>query len=84
MDGLPGMQRGVKTATSESVKPMKKMVGPYAPENGERRMRTNAKFTWEHLIHAVLLGVLGCVGLLVVAVRLGVVMVCVGMECRGK
>jgi hypothetical protein len=31
MDGLPGMQRGVKTAQIENVKPIKKMVGPYAP-----------------------------------------------------
>jgi len=31
MDGLPGMKRGVKTAKVEDVKPMKKMVGPYAP-----------------------------------------------------
>lgn len=30
MDGLPGLQRGVETARKDNVKPIKKMVGPYA------------------------------------------------------
>lgn len=30
MDGLPGMHRAIATATRDSVKPMKKMVGPLA------------------------------------------------------
>ncbi len=30
MDGLPAMRRAVETAKREDVKPMKKMVGPYA------------------------------------------------------
>jgi len=32
MDGIPGMQRGVDVAKREQVKPIKKMVGPFAPE----------------------------------------------------
>ena len=30
MDGLPGLRRGVETARRENVRPIKKMVGPYA------------------------------------------------------
>jgi hypothetical protein len=40
MDGLPGMKRGVETAKKENVKPIKKMVGPFAPsaENPQTRV----------------------------------------------
>ena len=31
MDGLPGMQRGIRAAKTHGVAPIKKMVGPLAP-----------------------------------------------------
>lgn len=77
MDGLPGMQRGVATSITDAVKPMKKMVGQYAPLNGERR-RSNRGFMLAHIALAVLIGVLGCLGVGLMLVRLGflVVVVC--------
>lgn len=33
MDGLPGMQRALVAAKRESVAPIKKMVGPLAPQH---------------------------------------------------
>lgn len=83
MDGLPGMQRGVKTALTDSVKPMKKMVGRYAPINGERRRPTRV-YTLGHLILAALVGVLISVGLFVVLLRLESVAVCFGKECSQR
>ena len=37
IDGLPGMRRGYEYAQKHGVKPLKKMVGPYAPGEGGRR-----------------------------------------------
>ncbi|RVX66151.1 hypothetical protein B0A52_09880 [Exophiala mesophila] len=39
MDGLPGLKRGVQTGITDSVKPIKKMVGKYAPIGGPRMPR---------------------------------------------
>jgi len=36
MDGLPGLRRAVETAKREDVKPIKKMVGPYAPTSTKK------------------------------------------------
>ncbi|PVH76198.1 hypothetical protein DL98DRAFT_574523 [Cadophora sp. DSE1049] len=45
MDGLPGMRRGVETAKRENVKPIKKMVGPYALETRPRYNSTRSDFS---------------------------------------
>ncbi|KAL2444315.1 hypothetical protein ABEF95_016599 [Exophiala dermatitidis] len=57
MDGLPGLQRGVRTGDAENVKPIKKMVGPYAPDKKPRNTGTVHKraFGLEHLILVALL-----------------------------
>jgi hypothetical protein len=36
IDGLPGMKRGVEFAKKKGIEPLKKMVGPYAPEKPRR------------------------------------------------
>lgn len=48
MDGLPGMKRGVETGKTDGVKPIKKMVGQYAPVNGPRLAKK--VYSSEHLI----------------------------------
>jgi hypothetical protein len=48
MDGLPGMKRGVETGKTDSVKPIKKMVGQYAPVNGPRRAKK--VYSSDHLV----------------------------------
>src|SRR4051812_30955201 len=54
MDGLPGMKRGVETGKTDDVKPIKKMVGPYAPlANGPRPVK--AVYNAGHLILVALL-----------------------------
>ncbi|KAJ9615321.1 hypothetical protein H2200_001396 [Cladophialophora chaetospira] len=80
MDGLPGLQRGVQTAVTDSVKPIKKMIGPYAPVNGERRRPTRV-FTLGHLILAALVGLLVSVGLFLVLLKLESVAVCFRKDC---
>lgn len=58
MDGLPGMQRGSQTAVTDGVKPIKKMVGPYAPVSngaGDRSHRSSRVFTPLHLVLVALL-----------------------------
>ncbi|KAG4436851.1 hypothetical protein IFR05_007657 [Cadophora sp. M221] len=40
MDGLPGMRRAVETSKKENIKPIKKMVGPYALDVRPRRNST--------------------------------------------
>lgn len=52
MDGLPGMKRGLIAAKKENVAPIKKMIGPYAPEQMQR-LRAQS-FTLEHIIMAAL------------------------------
>lgn len=69
MDGLPGLQRGVKTAITDDVKPVKKMVGPYAPLKGPRR--PNQVFTVGHLILVALLSAFSTVVLIFVALKFG-------------
>jgi hypothetical protein len=84
MDGLPGMQRGLHTAVTDHVKPIKKMVGPYAPESGRRGSLTTPRtftFTLWHLILAAVLGALSAVALGLVVVRSGSAAVCYGKEC---
>lgn len=51
MDGLPGMKRGLVAAKRESVAPIKKMVGPFAPV----KYHSPFGFSLEVLILAVLL-----------------------------
>lgn len=45
MDGLPGMRRGIETGKREDVKPVRKMVGPFAPEVMPRRSPTRLAFS---------------------------------------
>ncbi|KIX01871.1 uncharacterized protein Z518_09598 [Rhinocladiella mackenziei CBS 650.93] len=72
MDGLPGLKRGVQTAIADRVKPIKKMVGPFAPVKGPRRPKMI--FTMGHLI---LVALVSCVSTAIVillgALRLGIV-----------
>jgi hypothetical protein len=48
MDGLPGMKRAVVAAKKENVAPIKKMIGPFAPEQ-MRRLRAQS-YTLEHVL----------------------------------
>jgi hypothetical protein len=48
MDGLPGMKRGLIAAKRENVAPIKKMIGPFAPEQ-MRKMRAQS-YTLEHIL----------------------------------
>ncbi|KAF2123857.1 hypothetical protein P153DRAFT_327535 [Dothidotthia symphoricarpi CBS 119687] len=54
IDGLPGMKRGVKYARENGVKPLKKMVGRYAPG----APRTTAGVEPLHLLLVLLLGII--------------------------
>jgi hypothetical protein len=56
MDGLPGMRRGLQTAVTDKVNPIKKMVGPHAPFQPRRPQRI---FLWRHMIMVALLASLG-------------------------
>lgn len=47
MDGLPGMKRALVAAKTEGVAPIKKMIGPFAPEQ-MRRLRAKS-YTIEHM-----------------------------------
>ncbi len=61
IDGLPGMKRGVDFARRNNVKPLVKMVGPYAPG----RPRTVTRVEVWHLLVGILLGVvIGAAGAL--------------------
>jgi len=64
MDGLPGMQRGLHTAATDSVKPIKKMVGP-SPRGLRRPPQAQRIFVWRHLILVALLSSLGTAVLIV-------------------
>jgi nitrogen fixation/metabolism regulation signal transduction histidine kinase len=83
MDNLPGLQRGVNTAVTDSVKPIKKMVGRYAPVNGERRSPARV-FTLRYLILAVLLVLLVAAWLFLLLIGGGLVAVCVGKACSRR
>lgn len=48
MDGLPGMKRALVAAKTEGVAPIKKMIGPFAPEQ-MRRLRAQS-YALEHVI----------------------------------
>jgi hypothetical protein len=51
MDGLPGLQRGIHTAGTDNVKPIKKLVGAVALAPGQVRSPGKAKaYGMEHLI----------------------------------
>ncbi|KIW22765.1 uncharacterized protein PV07_11031 [Cladophialophora immunda] len=71
MDGLPGLQRGVKTALTDDVKPIKKMVGPYAPPSngGGRSRRPTGAFAPGHLILVAILSSLTTAILVLVLLR---------------
>lgn len=68
MDGLPGLKRGVKTGITDSVKPIKKMVGQYAPTMGPRLPRK--VYTANHLILVGFLSSLLSVLLVLVALMI--------------
>ncbi|EXJ88492.1 hypothetical protein A1O1_05422 [Capronia coronata CBS 617.96] len=70
MDGLPGLQRGVKTGITEKVTPIKKMVGPTAPVKGPRRPRQ--AFTVGHLILVAILSFLSTAVVILFLLKLGV------------
>ncbi|OTA97544.1 hypothetical protein M434DRAFT_65363 [Hypoxylon sp. CO27-5] len=53
MDGLPGMLRGREAASRYGVKPIKKMVGAKAPQNGAS-LELRRGFQLEHLIIIIL------------------------------
>lgn len=58
MDGLPGMKRALIAAKTENVAPIKKMIGPFAPEQ-MRRLRAKS-YTLEHIfLVAILFFLLG-------------------------
>ncbi len=61
MDGLPGMRRGVETAKRENVKPIKKMVGPFAPTSKYPRTRVAGQVPILYLIIVALLSF--CIGI---------------------
>jgi len=72
MDGLPGMWRGVETAKREQVKPIKKMVGPFAPSLEAPRTRVVGQVPMLYLIIVTLLSFsIGTVGTALVGVQLG-------------
>ncbi len=72
MDGLPGMRRGVETAKSENVKPIKKMVGPFAPTSEYPRTRLAGQVPIQYLIIVALLGFcMGIAGTAFVGLQLG-------------
>ncbi|KAI0893986.1 hypothetical protein F4806DRAFT_126669 [Annulohypoxylon nitens] len=54
MDGLPGMQRGLKAGRVYAIKPVKKMVGPLAPKNGANLSLLRSGFHIEHFVIIVL------------------------------
>lgn len=87
MDNLPGMQRGVRTAASDGVKPIKKMVGAYAPSptRQPRRAGGPGQFSLAHVVLAAVLGMLAALALGVAVVRFGDVDVCLnGARCVGE
>jgi len=67
MDGLPGMQRGLHTAVTDNVKPIKKMVGTYAPVKGPRRAQR--VFLLRHLVLAAVLSAVSTVVLMFFLLR---------------
>ncbi|KIW17240.1 hypothetical protein PV08_04431 [Exophiala spinifera] len=69
MDGLPGMQRGLHTAVTDNVKPIKKMVGPHAPRvNGQ--YKPQRVFVLRHLILAAVLSAVSTVVMMFFLLRL--------------
>ena len=72
MDGLPGMRRGVDTAKREQVKPIKKMVGPFAPSSEFPRTRVAGQVPMLYLIIVALLSFcMGIAGTALVVVQIG-------------
>jgi hypothetical protein len=72
MDGLPGMRRGVETAKRENVKPIKKMVGPFAPTAEYPRTRVAGQVPMLYLIIVALLSFcMGIAGTASIGVQLG-------------
>ena len=80
MDGLPGLQRAVKTGQTDRVKPMKKMVGRFAAVSGQPRKARRVFKTGHLVLGAALISSLGTAVLLLVSLRLfgaGI-----GRECK--
>lgn len=73
MDGLPGMKRGMVAAKKENVAPIKKMIGPFAPEQMSR-LRAQS-YRLEHVVLAAIVFFLLGIGAVlygsIVAERLG-------------
>ncbi|RMZ68828.1 pyridoxamine phosphate oxidase family [Pyrenophora seminiperda CCB06] len=57
LDGLPGMKRGVEFAEKNGVKPLKKMVGRWAPENRGVNVGGRERLGVVHLVLVLVLGV---------------------------
>ncbi|RDW91808.1 hypothetical protein BP5796_01202 [Coleophoma crateriformis] len=56
MDGLPGLRRGVETAQREQVKPIKKMVGPFAKMLSSAQARSPTSVPVWYLVVVALAG----------------------------
>jgi len=72
IDGLPGMRRGVETAIKETVKPIKKMVGPLAPRSEYPRTRVAGQVPIRYLVIVALLSFcMGITATALVSMQLG-------------
>ena len=69
MDGLPGLKRAINTGVTDNVKPIKKMVGQYAPTSGPRLPRR--VYTAKHLVAVGLLSAILSAFLVLVALVVG-------------
>lgn len=71
MDGLPGMKRGLATAKVDSVKPVKKMVGPYAEFATRVGSQGRTIPTWSLSLAIVLSFLMGVMATIVLQSELG-------------
>lgn len=70
MDGLPGMQRGLHTAVTDKVKPIKKMVGPCAALANGKYKPSQRVFVLRHLLLTAVLSAVSTVVLMFFLLRL--------------
>jgi hypothetical protein len=57
IDGLPGMKRGYEFAQKHGVRPLKKMVGPYAPgAKGRREGKVDPMYLFVVLLLGIVIG----------------------------
>jgi hypothetical protein len=72
MDGLPGMRRGVETARKDNVKPIKKMVGPYAAMASDLRLSSGRSVSvWYLGVVAILSFCMGIIATFVMQLQFG-------------